>query len=82
MMRKAGMKRLKEPSFGDGGGGGGSSSSSGRGEVSERRQVGDAEAMVNQGGEGLGSTYEGSSVGSGRRNKEKWWRDVGMEEGL
>lgn len=35
-------------------------------EVSERRQVGDAEAMV-----------EGTGGGD-----KPWWRDVGMEEGM
>ena len=34
-------------------------------EVSERRQVGDAEALVNDPQEG-----------------KRWWRDVGMDEGL
>lgn len=35
-------------------------------EVSERRQVGDAESMLNAPDAGKGA----------------WWRDVGMEEGL
>lgn len=39
-------------------------------EVSERRQVGDAESLVNP---------PVSSDGSG---KAPWWRNVGMEEGL
>ena len=39
-------------------------------EVSERRQVGDAESVVNQpnGAEGKGA--------------QPWWRNVGMDEGL
>jgi hypothetical protein len=40
-------------------------------EVSERRQVGDAESLVNmQGGSGTG------------KPEQRWWRNVGMEEGL
>jgi hypothetical protein len=41
-----------------------------RREVSERRQVGDTESMVN------------SSMDEASGGKAKWWRNVGMEEGL
>lgn len=40
-----------------------------RREVSERRQVGDTESMVNSMDETAGG-------------KAPWWRNVGMEEGL
>jgi hypothetical protein len=38
-------------------------------EVSERRQVGDAESLVNM-------------QGDGGKPEQRWWRNVGMEEGL
>lgn len=40
-------------------------------EVSERRQVGDAESLVNP---------PASAMGDGKETP--WWRNVGMEEGL
>ena len=42
-------------------------------EVSERRQVGDAESLVN-----MPSGGDGKMEATGR----PWWRNVGMEEGL
>lgn len=41
-------------------------------EVSERRQVGDAEMLVNQ----------QSSMDEPVQGRAPWWRNVGMEEGL
>lgn len=41
-------------------------------EVSERRQVGDAEEMMSPSEPKL----------EARREKKPWWRDVGMEEGV
>lgn len=48
-------------------------------EVSERRQVGDAESMVNNpaaGGRG------GDSRGDDGGAQKPWWRNVGMEDAL
>lgn len=36
-------------------------------EISERRQVGDAEEMLSEGGSA---------------NRDAWWKNVGMEEGM
>jgi len=44
-------------------------------EVSERRQVGDAESMVNMPDGGSGGR-------DGKEESKPWWRDVGMEEGM
>jgi len=40
-------------------------------EVSERRQVGDAESVIYQ-----------NSMDEARGGRAPWWRNVGMEEGL
>ena len=40
-------------------------------EVSERRQVGDAESVIYQ-----------NSMDESRGGRAPWWRNVGMEEGL
>lgn len=53
-------------------------------EVSERRQVGDAEEMMAKGagrggGEGGGRGIDGQQE---QQQQQPWWRNVGMDEGL
>lgn len=47
-------------------------------EVSERRQVGDVEDMVNEDP----SVHLLGSGDVGASGKGRWWRNVGMEEGM
>lgn len=50
----------------------GSAGGAKRREVSERRQVGDAESMMNR----------QHSMDEPKDGRAPWWRNVGMEEGL
>lgn len=47
-------------------------------EVSERRQVGDVEDMVNEDP----SAHPLALGDAGASGTERWWRNVGMEEGM